>query len=437
MEPHSAPGTNGAFHRQLCRLVERHEALLTRPNPIDGDWFNGLFERYRHPVLTDAHTPLLWRYDFDPRTNPFLLERLGVNAVFNPGAILLGSTVYLMCRVEGYDRKSFFAVAESASGTEGFRFWPHPVQIPPGGPSEINLYDMRLVRHEDGWIYGLFCTECKDPGAAAGDTSSAVAQCGIARTRDLRSWERLPDLKTPSPQQRNVVLHPEFYEGRYAFYTRPQASFLETGHHGGVGWGLCDDITNPVIDSEQTIEPKVYHTIKELKNGAGPAPIRTDAGWLHIAHGVRNTADGLRYVLYAFLCDLGRPHCVARRPGGYLIAPWHAERVGDVSNVVFCNGAVVRPSGEVLIYYASCDTRIHVATTTLERILDYVLHTPEDGGTTHTAVQQRLDLIDKNIAYAEASGQALLQQIVRHTAGPPGDPPGRTTAPLMRTEDRG
>ena len=418
MELQPVFGANGSFHQQLAVLADEHEAPLNRRNAIDEAWYNGVFNRYRHPVLTQAHTPLIWRYDVDPKTNPYLIERLGVNAVFNPGALLLGETVYLMCRIEGYDRKSFFAIAESTSGIDGFRFWPHPVQIPPNDVPDTNLYDMRLVRHEDGWIYGLFCTERKNPDAPPGDTSSAIAQCGIARTHDLRTWRRLPDLKTPSPQQRNVVLHPTFVEGQYGFYTRPQEGFIEPGSSGGIGWGLCDDITRPVIDEEQTLDPKVYHTIKELKNGAGSEPIRTPEGWLHIAHGVRRTAAGLRYVLYAFLCDLDDPYRVAHRPGGYLMAPWKTERVGDVSNVVFCNGVVVRPGGEMLIYYASSDTRIHVATTTVAKMLDYVMYTPEDSGSSHTAAAQRTHLIDKNIAYARESGNALAQRLVRHTVTP-------------------
>lgn len=397
-------------------MVKAHEALVNRPNAIDPDWHNGLFERYRHPVLTQAHTPLFWRYDLDPRTNPYLIEHLGINAVLNPGALSLGETIYLMCRVEGYDRKSFFAVAESTTGIDGFRFWLHPIQIPENHEPDTNLYDMRLVQHEDGWIYGLFCTERKHPEAPPGDTSSAMAQCGLARTRDLQTWHRLPDLKTPSAQQRNVVLHPAFVEGRYAFYTRPQDGFLTAS--SGIGWGLCDDITRPAVTDEQIIDPKVYHTVKELKNGAGPQPIKTPAGWLHIAHGVRQTAAGLRYVLYAFLCDLERPYVVTHRPGGYLLAPWRSERIGDVSNVVFCNGVVVRPDGEMFIYYASSDTRIHVATTTVEKMLDFVRHTPEDSGTTYTAVQQRLDLIDKNIAYAKASDDEMLQRILGQAAVP-------------------
>ena len=423
MEPPSGLSSDGTLRQRLTGLVERHEALLARRNTIDPDWNNGLFERYRHPVLTWAHTPLFWRYDLDPHTNPYLLERLGINAVFNPGVLSLDQTIYLMCRVEGYDRKSFFAVAESTTGLDGFRFWPRPVQIPEHDEPDTNIYDMRLVRHEDGWIYGLFCTERKDP--QAGDISSAIAQCGIARTHDLETWHRLPDLKTPSPQQRNVVLHPAFVEGRYAFFTRPQDGFLTA--KGGIGWGLCDDITHPSISREQIIDPRVYHTIKESKNGAGPTPIKTPVGWLHIAHGVRRTAAGLRYVLYAFLCDLEQPYRVTHRPGGHLLAPWKSERVGDVSNVVFCNGVAVRPSGEMFIYYASSDTRIHVATTTVEKMLDYVLHTPEDSGTSHTAVEQRIDLIDKNIAYAEASDDEMLKRILGHAAVPG----------AMRIEDRG
>ena len=423
MEHPSGLSLDGAFRQQLVSLVERHEALLDRPNAVNPDWHNGLFERYRHPVVTPQHTPLFWRYNLDPGANPHLIEHLGINSVFNPGAMAVGETIYLMCRVEGNDRKSFFAVAESTTGIDGFRFWPHPVQIPETDEAETNLYDMRLVRHEDGWIYGLFCTERKHPQAPPGDTSTAMAQCGLARTHDLKTWHRLPDLRTPSPQQRNVVLHPEFIEGRYAFYTRPQDGFLTAS--GGIGWGLCDDITRPEIADEQIIDPKVYHTIKELKNGAGPAPIKTPEGWLHVAHGTRQTAAGLRYVLYAFLCALEQPERVTHRPGGYLLAPWKDERVGDVSNVVFCNGVAVRPGGEVFLYYASSDTRIHVATTTVEKMLDFVRHAPEDSGSSHTAAQHRIDLIDKNIAYVEASDDAVLKRILNHTAVP------------MRIEERG
>ncbi len=397
------------FSEKLRRLVAAHRALIERPNEPDGAWYNGLFERYRYPVLTAEHTPLFWRYDLDVRTNPHLIERLGVNAVFNPGAIELGGHVYLVCRVEGVDRKSFFAVAESETGIDRFRFWDYPILMPETEDPDTNVYDMRLVQHEDGWIYGLFCSERKDPAAPPGDTTMAVAQCGIARTHDLKVWERLPDLQTRSAQQRNVVLHPEFVDGRYALYTRPQDSFIEAGSGGGIGWGLVESMERAVIDEEMVIDPRVYHTIKEAKNGAGPAPIKTEQGWLHIAHGVRNTAAGLRYVLYAFLCDLNEPWRVTHRPGGYLIAPWGDERVGDVSNVVFCNGAVARADGTVLIYYASADTRIHVAATTVDRMLDYVLNTPEDGLRSAASVAERSRLIARNLALLDAAGDELLR----------------------------
>ena len=325
------------------------------------------------------------------------MERMGINAVFNPGAIELDGRILLVARVEGADRKSFFAVAESATGVDNFRFWEYPVTLPETAEPDTNVYDMRLVQHEDGWIYGLFCTERKDPNAPAGDTSSAVAQGGIARTHDLRTWERLPDLRTRSAQQRNVVLHPEFVAGKYAFYTRPQDDFIQAGSGGGIGWGLSASMNPAVVDEEIVIEPRVYHTIKEVKNGQGPAPIKTEQGWLHLAHGVRNTAAGLRYVVYLYLSELARPWVVTHRPAGYLIAPEGEERVGDVSNVVFSNGWVARPDGTVLIYYASSDTRCHVATTTVDRLLDYVLHTPEDGLRSAACVQQRSDLIRRNM----------------------------------------
>lgn len=384
------------FQQRWRRLEMEHEALLNLPNQVDERWSNGLFERFVHPVLIAAHTPLTWRYDINPATNPFLLERLGVNGVFNPGAIEWQGKILLAARVEGYDRKSFFAIAESQSGVDGFRFWEEPLVMPETDVLDVNVYDMRLTKHEDGWIYGVFCTERKDPHALPGDLSSAIAQAGIARTKDLVNWERLPDLKTRSAQQRNVVLHPEFVDGQYAFYTRPQDSFIEAGKGGGIGWGLCPEITRAEIEEETIIDPREYHTIKELKNGAGAPPIKTTQGWLHIAHGVRGCASGLRYVLYAFLCDLDHPETVTHRPGGYLIAPEGEERVGDVSNVVFCNGAVVRQDGDLFIYYASSDTRVHVARTTVEKILDYVTHTPEDGLRSAASVQQRLDLIRKN-----------------------------------------
>ena len=320
-----------------------------------------------------------------------------INTVLNPGAIELDGKICLICRVEGVDRKSFFAVAESPNGIDQFRYWDYPILMPETENPDTNVYDMRVIRHEDGWIYGLFCTERPDPQAAPGDTSSAVAACGIARTHDLRQWERLPDLLSRSPQQRNVVLHPEFIDGKYALYTRPQDGFIDTGGGGGICWALCDDLTHAVIEREVLVDPKVYHTIKEVKNGAGAAPIKTPAGWLHIAHGVRNTAAGLRYVIYAFLCDLAHPEVVTHRPGGYLIAPYGEERVGDVSNVVFTNGLVARDNGDVFIYYASSDTRLHVATTTLPKLLDYVLHTPEDPYRSYACVEQRYALIKKNL----------------------------------------
>lgn len=384
------------FEQRKQQLTERYEALIGRKNE-KVPFGNGIFDRYRYPLITADHAPLIWRYDFNPETNPYFAERLGVNGIFNPGAIELNSKFYIVARVEGVDRKSFFAVAESDSGVDGFRFWDRPVVLPETEDPDINVYDMRLVQHEDGWIYGLFCTERKDPDAAPGDLSSAVAQCGIARTRDLKTWERLADLKTGSAQQRNVVLHPEFVDGKYAFYTRPQDGFIDTGSGGGIGWGLSDTIENAVITQEIIIDERHYHTIKEVKNGQGPAPVKTPHGWLHIAHGVRNTAAGLRYVLYAFLSDLNEPYKVTHRPGGHFIAPEGEERVGDVSNVVFCNGMIARDNGELYIYYASSDTRIHVATTTVDQMLDYVMNTPEDPLRSYASVQQRLELIERNL----------------------------------------
>ena len=396
------------FDDRLRTLVARQEALLGRHNEIDETWSNGVFDRYRNPVLTRDHTPLFWRYDLDRAQNPLLLERLGINAVFNPGAIELGGKVLLVARVEGVDRKSFFAVAESVTGVDGFRFWDYPIKLDQTADPDINVYDMRLVAHEDGYIYGLFCTERKDPAAPAFDTSRAVAQCGIARTKDLVTWRRLPDLVSDSAQQRNVVLHPQYVDGQYAFYTRPQDSFIEAGKGGGIGWALTADIENAVIHEEKIVDQKLYHTIKEVKNGQGPAPLKTPQGWLHIAHGVRNTAAGLRYVLYAFLSDLREPWRVTHRPGGYLLAPEGGERVGDVSNVVFCNGAVARSDGSIFIYYASSDTRIHVARTSTERLLDYVLHTPPDPLRSRAAVDQRSALIRKNLEIIRSGKEPLL-----------------------------
>jgi 4-O-beta-D-mannosyl-D-glucose phosphorylase len=386
------------FHTRLTRLEAEYTELVARPNPVDLNWSNGVYERYTYPVVTAAHAPLAWRYDLNPRTNPFLMERLGVNAAFNAGAIELDGKICLMVRVEGWDRKSFFAVAESPNGTDSFRFWDEPVSMPETEDPDTNVYDMRLVKHPDGWIYGLFCTERKDPKAAPGDLSSAVAQAGIARTHDLRTWERLPDLKTSSPQQRNVVLHPEFVDGQYAFYTRPQDDFIQAGSGGGIGWGLSKSMNPAVIERETVIESRAYHTIKEVKNGEGPAPLKTAQGWLHLAHGVRNTAAGLRYVLYLYLSDLAEPWRVTARPGGYFMAPVGEERIGDVSNVLFSNGWVTCPDGTVLIYYASSDSRTHVATSTIDRLLDYVLNTPEDGLRSAASVQARLELIRRNRA---------------------------------------
>jgi 4-O-beta-D-mannosyl-D-glucose phosphorylase len=392
------------FTARLQALTLRYEALISRPNAVDSTWDNGLFDRYMHPIVTDEHVPLTWRYDLDPATNPFLIERMGVNVAFNAGAIELDGKILLVVRVEGYDRKSFFAVAESANGVDNFRFWDYPIVMPETDEPDTNVYDMRVVKHEDGWIYGLFCTERKDPSASAGDTSRAIAQCAIARTRDMQTWERLPDLKTPAAQQRNVVLHPEFVNGKYAFYTRPSDDFMRVGTQSGIGWALSERIDGAVIGDETLIDARVYHTIKEVKNGMGPAPFKTEQGWLHIAHGVRDTAAGMRYVLYAFLTDLREPWRVRHLPGGHLMAPRGEERVGDVSNVLFCNGAVVRDSGEMFIYYASSDTRMHVATTTVEKMLDYVMHTPEDGLRSAACVRQRVALIERNLQYLGREG---------------------------------
>ena len=388
--------TAAQFKKRLAALEREHKLLLARPNK-QAARTNGVYTRYVNPILTADHTPLSWRYDLNPATNPFLMERIGVNATFNAGAIELKGTCLLIVRVEGVDRKSFFAVAESPGGIDKFRFWDYPVVMPETDEPDINVYDMRLVHHEDGWIYGLFCTERKDTSVPRTDTSSAIAQCGIARTKDLVKWERLADLKTGSAQQRNVVLHPEFVQGKYAFYTRPQDGFIEAGTGGGIGWGLSDSMENARIESEIIVDDRAYHTIKEVKNGLGPAPIKTPKGWLHLAHGVRNTAAGLRYVLYMFLCDLNVPYKVIARPAGYFLAPEGPERVGDVSNVVFSNGWIARPNGDVFIYYASSDTRMHVATSTIDRLLDYVQRTPEDGLRSAASVQTRIRLIERNL----------------------------------------
>ena len=379
-------------------LEAQYENLIRRKNNINRDWYNGIFERWEHPVLTRDHIPPFWIYDADPEANPHMMQRLGVNAVFNSGAILLDGKFTLVARVEGNDRKSFFAVAQSDSGVDGFRFWDEPVLLPDTCPEETNVYDMRLTQHEDGWIYGVFCSESKDKSVQ--DLSAAVAAAGIVRTRDLKTWERLPNLVTlHSPQQRNVVLHPEFVDGKYAFYTRPMDDFIETGSGGGIGFGLCSDITHAVIDEERMTSIRRYHTITESKNGAGAVPIRTGKGWIHIAHGVRNTAAGLRYVVYCFATALDDPARVIAEPGGFLIGPWGYERVGDVSNVAFTNGAIVGPDGTVYIYYASSDTRLHVATTDMERLTDYVFNTPSDPGRSVDCVRQRIELIRKNKAF--------------------------------------
>jgi len=391
------------FSMTKTDLFRAHECLLARRNePCENT--NGWFQRYRYPVLTAAHTPPFWRYDLDPATNPLFMERLGINAVFNVGAIDWNGNVVLMARVEGADRKSFFAVAESANGIDRFHFWDYPVVMPEGDDPETNMYDMRLTAHEDGWIYGVFCAERKDPHAAPGDLSSAVAQSGIARTKDLKTWERLDDLKTPSAQQRNCVLHAEFVDGKYAFYTRPQDSFIEAGRGGGIGWGLTSNIEHAVIDEETIIDSREYHTINEVKNGLGPAPLKTEQGWLHLAHGVRNTAAGLRYVLYCFLCDLKQPSKLIAKPGGYFLAPEGEERIGDVSNVAFSNGWV-RRGDEVYIYHGASDSRTYVAVTTVARLLDYVLKTPADAGRSAACVQQRIALIERNLRLGAGTRQ--------------------------------
>lgn len=374
------------------------ELLINRKNEIDPDFYNGIYDRYKYPVLTREHAPLIWQYDFNPETNPYFMKRLGINAVLNSGAIELNGKYYLVARVEGDDRKSFFAVAESDSPVDGFRFWDYPILLPDTCPEETNVYDMRLTKHEDGYIYGVFCSESKD--TSVNDLSAAVAAAGIVRTKDLKTWERLDNLTTlHSPQQRNVVLHPEFVNGKYAFYTRPMDDFIDTGSGGGIGFGLCDDIEHAVIDEEKMTSLRKYHTITEVKNGAGAVPIKTEKGWIHIAHGVRNTAAGLRYVIYAFATDLKDPSRVIAEPSGMLIGPRGGERVGDVSNVVFTNGAIATENGDVYIYYASSDTRMHVASTTIDKLIDYVFNTPQDPLRSVECVAQRCDLVKKNLEY--------------------------------------
>lgn len=382
------------FKNALNNLKANHEELLSRKNEkmLNG---NGIYDRYVNPIITAEHAPVHWRYDFNPETNPYLMERIGVNATLNSGAIKWNGKYLLVVRVEGNDRKSFFAIAESENGVDNFRFWDEPVTLPETEEPDTNVYDMRLTAHEDGWIYGVFCSERKDPNAPSGDLSSAVAAAGIVRTKDLLSWERLPDLKTKS-QQRNVVLHPEFVEGKYALYTRPQDGFIDTGSGGGIGWGLVDDITNAEVKDEKIINHRYYHTIKELKNGEGPHPIKTEKGWLHLAHGVRNCAAGLRYVLYLYLTDLKNPEKLIAEPAGFFMAPEGEERVGDVSNVLFSNGWIADEDGTVFIYYASSDTRMHVATSTIDKLLDYVLNTPADGYRSAKSVEAIKFLIANN-----------------------------------------
>ncbi|PTN10131.1 4-O-beta-D-mannosyl-D-glucose phosphorylase [Mangrovibacterium marinum] len=383
------------FEERLELMKQKHQNLITRENnELFSD--NGVYNRYEFPILTREHIPLHWRYDLNKETNPYFMERIGFNAAFNSGAIKLGDKYVLVVRVEGNDRKSFFAVAESPNGIDNFKFRDRPIVLPQTEKPDTNVYDMRLTQHDDGWIYGVFCTERKDPNAPDGDTSSAVAAAGIARTKDLDKWERLPDLISTSGQQRNVVLFPHLIDGKYAFYTRPQDGFIDTGKGGGIGFGLADDIEKPEVKEEVIVDAKTYHTIYEVKNGLGPAPIRTKHGWLQLAHGVRNTAAGLRYTLYMFMTDLEKPWIVTHKPNGHFIAPLKGERVGDVSNVVFSNGWIEDEDGKVFIYYASSDTRMHVATTTVEKLVDYCMNSPQDQLHSHLSVQNINELIDQN-----------------------------------------
>ncbi|MCC5843994.1 MAG: glycosidase [Verrucomicrobia bacterium] len=383
------------YDQRLKELSESHRQAVETPNP--GIWHpTNWYRKHPHPVVTPAHVPLQWRYDLNRDRNPLLIENLPIQATFNAGAIELDGRIAQMVRIEGHDRKSFFGLCWSDTGVDGFTFTGHAIVMPETDDPDTNVYDMRLVKHEDGWIYGLFCTERKDPNAAPGDLSSAVAQCGIARSKNLIDWERLPDLKSPSAQQRNVVLHPEFVNGKYAFYTRPQDGFIDAGSGGGIGWALCGDITRPVVTEERIIESRLYHTVKEVKNGQGPAPIKSPIGWIHLAHGVRGTATGLRYVLYVFVTDLEDPARVTHSPGGAFIVPEGDEQLGDLSHIVFSNGWVCKDDGTVFIYYASCDTRMHVATTTLDRLIAYCEQVPRDPLRSRACVAQRNALIDKN-----------------------------------------
>lgn len=391
--------TQNTFNKRKANLIDQYKKLINRENLVDDTYSHGIYERYNYPVLTHEHVPLNWRFDFNPEENPFLLERLRVNSVFNSGAIATDEGVRLVARIEGADRKSFFAVAESKTGIDQFKFWDKPIRIPETEDPDVNIYDMRLTKHEDGWTYGVFSSERKDPIKRPEILFQPFASAAIVRTKDFINWERLPDLITRSSQQRNVVLHPEFVDGKYGFYTRPQDAFMDAGLAEGIGWGLCEDINSAVIEDEIIIDHREFNTIKSAKNGAGAPPLKTEIGWLHIAHAVRNTAVGLRYVLYLFVCEINEPWRVIYQPGGYLIEPRNWERVGDVSNVLFCNGLLLKDDGKIFIYYASSDTRLHVATTDLGRILDYAVNTPKDPLRSALCVDQRIALIDKNRSY--------------------------------------
>jgi len=385
------------FSQRLNVVKEEFETLIKKTNSPVAEAGNGIFTRYQNPVVTAAHAPLEWRYDFDAEKNPFLMERFGINAAFNAGAMKWNNKYLLAVRVEGYDRKSFFAIAESPNGIDNFRFWEKPIVIPQiEGHPDTNAYDMRLIQHEDGYIYGIFCTERKDPNAPKGDTSMAIANAGIVRTKDLINWERLPDLISNTGQQRNVVLHPEFVKGKYALYTRPQDGFIDVGAGGGIGLGYVTNMENPIVEGEHIIYGKTYHTVYELKNGLGPAPIKTEKGWLHLAHGVRNTAAGLRYVLYMFMTDLNDLGKVTYKPAGYFMAPEGIERIGDVSNVLFSNGWIADEDGKVFIYYASSDTRMHVAVSSVDQLVDYCINTAEDKFTSYDSVQTIIGIVDNN-----------------------------------------
>ena len=394
---------NIEFEKRLKSLEAKYATLISQKNkPVAES--NGIYERYENPILTGEHTPVFWRYDLNPETNPMLLERIGINATFNAGAIKFQGKYLLVVRVEGNDRKSFFAIAESPNGIDNFEFWDFPITLDENDDPDTNVYDMRLTEHEDGWIYGIFCTERKDPAAPAGDLSSAVAAAGIVRTKDLKNWERLPDLVSKS-QQRNVVLHPEFVDGKYALYTRPQDGFIDTGSGGGIGWALIDSMTKAEVKSEKIVNFREYHTIKESKNGEGPAPIKTDKGWLHLAHGVRGCAAGLRYVLYLYMTSLEDPSVQIAEPAGYFLAPVDEERIGDVSNVLFSNGWILDDDGTVFIYYASSDTRMHVATSTIEKLVDYCLNTPQDGLRSASSVQTLKKQIEKNLEFISVKSE--------------------------------